>query len=272
MLPAEVSSPELFLVCRGRMLSLAIQSRCLTANPVVSAFVTVNLVVRGEHAGGVVWPYRLGPTGSSRTSRCRPWMPQATVGGIPCWTARRPGSRTWFGTAVSVVEGFASLPGLVRVGDDRTARRLRVVAGAGSSRAHGLRPRRGGCRLLALLAVLARRFARAPPCSGLLRAPRGWLGRGHRRPCRRLDPAVRCRSVRSDASGLRQRRVGLRAGGAPEAVRLANVRWLSRYRHPRCLQRPVAARLLEIFSQPGPLMPGADAAGDRLGRCPCCST
>ncbi|MEV5451758.1 TnsA-like heteromeric transposase endonuclease subunit [Streptomyces sp. NPDC052535] len=56
--------------------------------------------------------------------------------------------------------------------------------------------------------------------------------------------------------------------GTPEAVLLANVRWLSRYRHPRCRREPVAARLLDAFSQPGPLMAGADAAGDRLATLP----
>ncbi|MEU1823789.1 TnsA-like heteromeric transposase endonuclease subunit [Streptomyces abikoensis] len=56
--------------------------------------------------------------------------------------------------------------------------------------------------------------------------------------------------------------------GAPEAVLLANLRWLSRYRHPRCLLGPAAARLREIFASPGPLMAGADAAGDRLATLP----
>jgi hypothetical protein len=51
--------------------------------------------------------------------------------------------------------------------------------------------------------------------------------------------------------------------GVPEAVLLANVRWLSRYRHPRCWQGPVAARLMEVFSQPGPLMPGEHPAATR---------
>ncbi|MFG2232756.1 TnsA-like heteromeric transposase endonuclease subunit [Streptomyces sp. NPDC048723] len=52
--------------------------------------------------------------------------------------------------------------------------------------------------------------------------------------------------------------------GVPDTVLLANVRWLSRYRHPRCLHHPAAARLREVFAAPGPLMVGADAAGDRL--------
>ncbi|MFD8340319.1 TnsA-like heteromeric transposase endonuclease subunit [Streptomyces solisilvae] len=56
--------------------------------------------------------------------------------------------------------------------------------------------------------------------------------------------------------------------GVPEAVWLANVRWLSRYRHPRCLHDPAADRLREVFAAPGPLMAGADAAGDRLATLP----
>ncbi|MFE5957950.1 MULTISPECIES: TnsA-like heteromeric transposase endonuclease subunit [Streptomyces] len=61
---------------------------------------------------------------------------------------------------------------------------------------------------------------------------------------------------------------GFERVGVPEAVLLANVRWLSRYRHPRCRQAAVAARLMEVFAQPGPLVPGADAAGDRLATLP----
>ncbi|MCE4941897.1 TnsA-like heteromeric transposase endonuclease subunit [Streptomyces albulus] len=57
---------------------------------------------------------------------------------------------------------------------------------------------------------------------------------------------------------------GFERVGVPDAVLLANVRWLSRYRHPRCLNGPVADRLRELFATPGPLMAGADAAGDRL--------
>ncbi|WP_030960496.1 TnsA-like heteromeric transposase endonuclease subunit [Streptomyces sp. NRRL S-378] len=56
--------------------------------------------------------------------------------------------------------------------------------------------------------------------------------------------------------------------GVPEAVLLANVRWLSRYRHPRCLHGPVADRLRATLSGPVPLMVGADAAGDRLETLP----
>jgi hypothetical protein len=60
-------------------------------------------------------------------------------------------------------------------------------------------------------------------------------------------------------AGWEYRRVG-------EAGRVvgANVRWLSRYRHPRCAVPGVAAVLLEVFAGGAPLFTGAEAAGDRL--------
>ncbi|KPC85466.1 hypothetical protein ADL35_14795 [Streptomyces sp. NRRL WC-3753] len=61
---------------------------------------------------------------------------------------------------------------------------------------------------------------------------------------------------------------GFERVGVPEAVLLANMRWLSRYRHPRYRQGPVAARLIEVLSQPKPLMASVDAAGDRLATLP----
>ncbi len=60
---------------------------------------------------------------------------------------------------------------------------------------------------------------------------------------------------------------GFERVGVPDVVLLANVRWLSRYRHPRCLNS-AAARVREIFATPRPLMAGADAAGDRLATLP----
>ncbi|MFF4261806.1 TnsA-like heteromeric transposase endonuclease subunit [Streptomyces virginiae] len=56
--------------------------------------------------------------------------------------------------------------------------------------------------------------------------------------------------------------------GTADAVMLANVRWFSRYRHPRCLHRPSAGRLREAFAEPDTLLRGADAAGDRLATLP----
>ena len=53
--------------------------------------------------------------------------------------------------------------------------------------------------------------------------------------------------------------------GALEAVFAANVRWLSRYRHPRCGRREdLIVRLLDVFEQPTPLFAGAERVGDRL--------
>ncbi|MFJ9822652.1 TnsA-like heteromeric transposase endonuclease subunit [Streptomyces sp. NPDC101151] len=61
---------------------------------------------------------------------------------------------------------------------------------------------------------------------------------------------------------------GFERVGVPEEALLANVRWLSRYRHPRCQRGPVVDRLREVFAAPFPLMAGADAAGDRLETLP----
>jgi hypothetical protein len=54
---------------------------------------------------------------------------------------------------------------------------------------------------------------------------------------------------------------------APVLVR--NLRWLSRYRHPRCCGGDgVAERLLEAFEQATPLFEGAGVVGDRLAVLP----
>ncbi|MEE1819687.1 TnsA-like heteromeric transposase endonuclease subunit [Streptomyces sp. SP18ES09] len=52
--------------------------------------------------------------------------------------------------------------------------------------------------------------------------------------------------------------------GVADPVLMANMRWLSRYRRRRCLRRDVAARLLEVFDEPGPLREGAVRVGDPL--------
>lgn len=57
--------------------------------------------------------------------------------------------------------------------------------------------------------------------------------------------------------------------GEIAAVLRANVRWLARYRHPRCAGRAeVAERLREVFASPGPLLDGAEEVGDRLAVLP----
>jgi hypothetical protein len=55
-----------------------------------------------------------------------------------------------------------------------------------------------------------------------------------------------------------------RRSGDLDPVLVANVRWLSRYRHPRCLVPQVAVVLLEAFAGGRGLFEGAEAAGDRL--------
>jgi len=48
-----------------------------------------------------------------------------------------------------------------------------------------------------------------------------------------------------------------------------NVRWLARYRHPRCAGRAgVTRRLREVFASPAPLLAGAAEAGDPLATLP----
>lgn len=65
-------------------------------------------------------------------------------------------------------------------------------------------------------------------------------------------------------AGWRFRRLG-----AADAVVTANVRWLSRYRHPRCAGTDgLADSLLAAFGQPTALWDGAAATGDRLAVLP----
>jgi hypothetical protein len=55
-----------------------------------------------------------------------------------------------------------------------------------------------------------------------------------------------------------------RRAGDLDPVLVANMRWLSRYRHPRCLVPEVAAVLLDAFAGGRGLFEGAELAGDRL--------
>ena len=60
----------------------------------------------------------------------------------------------------------------------------------------------------------------------------------------------------------------LRRAGAIDPVLRANVRWLSRYRHRRCLVPEVAGVLLAAFAGGRGLFEGAEMAGDRLRTLP----
>jgi hypothetical protein len=66
------------------------------------------------------------------------------------------------------------------------------------------------------------------------------------------------------AAGWQFRRVGV-----IDPVLAANVRWLSRYRHPRCAGRPeVVDALRRAFASPACLSAGAAGAGDNLAVLP----
>jgi hypothetical protein len=53
--------------------------------------------------------------------------------------------------------------------------------------------------------------------------------------------------------------------GEIDPVLAANVRWLSRYRHPRCAAAgDIAAALVEVFADGAGLFAGAELAGERL--------
>lgn len=80
----------------------------------------------------------------------------------------------------------------------------------------------------------------------------------------RIEPvdaeAFAATAAACEAVGWLFRRVG-----TLDAVFAANMRWLSRYRHPRCGRREdLIVRLREVFAQPTPLFAGAEQIGDRL--------
>jgi hypothetical protein len=52
--------------------------------------------------------------------------------------------------------------------------------------------------------------------------------------------------------------------GPPPTTPLANIRWLSGFRHPRHRQHEIAAALLAAFVDPTPLLAGAEQAGDPI--------
>jgi hypothetical protein len=88
------------------------------------------------------------------------------------------------------------------------------------------------------------------------------------RPDDRIGPAdaeafdVTARAC--EAAGWEFRRVGV-----IDSVLAANVRWLSRYRHPRCAGRPeIADALCGAFATPACLSAGVSAVGDNLAVLP----
>ncbi len=54
----------------------------------------------------------------------------------------------------------------------------------------------------------------------------------------------------------------------PDPVPTANVRWLAGYRHPRHAVPGVVAALMEVFTDPSPLMAGAHEVGDPIAVLP----
>ncbi|WP_308314008.1 TnsA-like heteromeric transposase endonuclease subunit [Streptomyces sp. GbtcB7] len=52
--------------------------------------------------------------------------------------------------------------------------------------------------------------------------------------------------------------------GTPDAVLMANARWLAGYRHPRVHRPDVAARLVEVFAEETALLAGVRRVGDPI--------
>jgi hypothetical protein len=78
------------------------------------------------------------------------------------------------------------------------------------------------------------------------------------------DAAVFATTARACTSvGWTYRRMG-----GLDAVLAANLRWLSGYRHPRCLHPKRAAELQQVFAQPRALLDGAVAVGDPIAVLP----
>jgi hypothetical protein len=81
-------------------------------------------------------------------------------------------------------------------------------------------------------------------------------------------PARDAETFALTASACRAAGWEYRRSGDLDPVLAANVRWLSRYRHRRCLVPGIAAVLLAAFAGGRGLFEGAELAGDRLGVLP----
>jgi hypothetical protein len=92
----------------------------------------------------------------------------------------------------------------------------------------------------------------------------------------RADDRIEPRDVEAfEATAAACGQVGwvFRRVGELASVFAANVRWLSRYRHPRCGRREdLAGQLVEVFAAPMPLFFGAEQVADRWCRCRYCFT
>lgn len=75
-------------------------------------------------------------------------------------------------------------------------------------------------------------------------------------------PAKDAAVFRTTAAACGQAGWEFRWAGTIDPVVRANIRWLSRYRHPRCRRDPAAAELLEAFVPGMPLLAGVSQVGD----------
>ena len=81
-------------------------------------------------------------------------------------------------------------------------------------------------------------------------------------------PAEDARVFRMTAAACAQAGWEFRRAGVIDPVVRANVRWLSRYRHPRCRREPGATELLEAFTGGRPLFAGVAQAGNPVAVLP----
>ncbi|MFE6848809.1 TnsA-like heteromeric transposase endonuclease subunit [Streptomyces sp. NPDC057686] len=87
------------------------------------------------------------------------------------------------------------------------------------------------------------------------------------RPDHRIEPRD---TVKFLATAAACATVGwdFRRAGTPDAVLMANVRWLAGYRHLRVHRPAVAARLTEVFASGAGLLAGAGQVGDPIAVLP----
>ena len=156
--------------------------------------------------------------------------------------------------AVPVRERSSELRRLVVLRHDGHSCRVRILARAGPPHAHGFRSRGAGGRVAAVLVPLA--GTKTIMSGGMRRtsSPADMTGG----PWSSMSvPMTGSRNGMSRSSRSPRRLVRPQAGitsgpGTWIRVMVANVRWLSRYRHRRCLVPEVAAVLLEAFDGSSP--------------------